>query len=1089
MNPTTTRFASLMGSVSLLTLSSVLAAHGQQIAQAQMAQAGPETVPEQVLITGSLIHGTAAVGVPVTNLGVQDFTETGNVSVGDLFRTVPEANVAPGPSATNSNAQNERELRVNIRGLDAQGPRSLLMIDGIRHPPQADGLCGIDPSIIPALSLDRVDVLVDGASATYGSDAIAGVVNVILKRGFDGAVTLLHVGQPTDGGGTQYQASQLWGKTWDGGDITLTYEWTNEQAISGKTHSLFTLNYIPWGEQDKSLPIAASIPGTISTGAPTVTGFPSAPSPAALGLPGSICTNCWSVPRGTGANFNASLNNGLGPTAPGSAATLNWATLTGNAANQGANNYVDPLKMGWELAPQQKNSVVATFDQRLLPDVSLFAEGYYTDRRVEEKFPAFGGMGPLNDLITVTVPTTNPYYPAGAPAGLRVSYDLAAELPPTVPAFEVSGRFMGGFNLDLPFGWSGKIYGSHTVEEDQFIRHIVSTAAVSAALGATVNGLADVSGIVINGITKPANVPYLNLFCDPRAFQCNSPTTLAYIGATTVTGVKYHTDEYGGTFDGPLFDVPAGQVKAAVGALYDLNWVDGYSSNNQSTAPLGNPAIALTQDIEPFQNWAAFTQLDVPVFGDNFNLPLVRKLDLEPSWRHDSYLGNPFLTGSTNNAKMAFNWLVDDLTGTTIRGSWGTSFRFANEGEFSEVLSPVVGSYNITGGTFGTALVQCGSNGQPTAGSAAAALFAAGFGCGSAPGGTAYGGAPTPLMRQYISPTTGQLTTREGGLSLLPEKGINYSAGFEFAPQLDLLRGLDLQATWYSVRIKGTIGTNVLNAGTLGDPTQRYHIILPSDLGCPVADNMNPTLCAPFETMVLGTLTDPQSTAPASQLTNVYWINDSGTTNAGFLHVNGVDWGGSYNIDLGDLGAWNTGITGTYYLHRWSQTVTGGPIIDQLNQNLSGAGGVAQNGVETLPRMRYRARLGWSDGQYTATLFMNYVSHYFAATEATPANVNFQCTTSGGTVGGGTFPCAISNFTQYLPAFYTFDLSLGYNTGDLPASTYLKNLTLQLTIQNLLGKHPSQEYGAGGGPRGAAGYDIIEPAEGRVVGVTLVKNW
>jgi outer membrane receptor protein involved in Fe transport len=96
-----------------------------------MAQAGPE-VPEQVLVTGSLIHGTAAVGVPVTNLGVQDFTETGNVTIGDLFRTVPQANVAPGPSAVNSGGHQERETRVNIRGLDATGPRSLLMVDGVR---------------------------------------------------------------------------------------------------------------------------------------------------------------------------------------------------------------------------------------------------------------------------------------------------------------------------------------------------------------------------------------------------------------------------------------------------------------------------------------------------------------------------------------------------------------------------------------------------------------------------------------------------------------------------------------------------------------------------------------------------------------------------------------------------------------------------------------------------------------------------------------------------------------------------------------------------------------------------------------------
>ena len=104
------------------------------------------------------------------------------------------------------------------------------MIDGVLFPPQADGLCAIDPSIIPALALDRVDILADGASATYGSDAIAGVINVVLKRGFDGAVTMLHFQAP-DMGGQEYQASQLWGRTWDGGDITLTYEYINEAPV------------------------------------------------------------------------------------------------------------------------------------------------------------------------------------------------------------------------------------------------------------------------------------------------------------------------------------------------------------------------------------------------------------------------------------------------------------------------------------------------------------------------------------------------------------------------------------------------------------------------------------------------------------------------------------------------------------------------------------------------------------------------------------------------------------------------------------------------------------------------------------------
>jgi iron complex outermembrane receptor protein len=86
------------------------------------------------------------------------------------------------------------------------------MVDGIRHRPQADGLCAIDPSIIPALAIDRVDILADGASATYGSDAIAGVINVVLKRGFDGATTVIHYQQP-DREGQEYQFAQIYGRT------------------------------------------------------------------------------------------------------------------------------------------------------------------------------------------------------------------------------------------------------------------------------------------------------------------------------------------------------------------------------------------------------------------------------------------------------------------------------------------------------------------------------------------------------------------------------------------------------------------------------------------------------------------------------------------------------------------------------------------------------------------------------------------------------------------------------------------------------------------------------------------------------------
>src|SRR5258708_1067081 len=224
MNPKTARLTTLFGTASFLTLATSLDAQAQQVAQAQMAQAQPEG-PEQVVIRGSGIRGTVAVGVPVTNLGAQDFKTTGALSTADLFRSIPEFNVNVGGGAgTVAAGRAEGGTRVNLRQLDTgSAPRNLMMIDGLRYPPQDQGLCQIEPDIIPVAAIDRIDLLLDAASPTYASDAIGGVFNVILKRAYDGAVTTGGFKNGA-GGNNQYFASQLWGRTWDGGDITLSYE-------------------------------------------------------------------------------------------------------------------------------------------------------------------------------------------------------------------------------------------------------------------------------------------------------------------------------------------------------------------------------------------------------------------------------------------------------------------------------------------------------------------------------------------------------------------------------------------------------------------------------------------------------------------------------------------------------------------------------------------------------------------------------------------------------------------------------------------------------------------------------------------------
>src|SRR5258705_2226280 len=242
MNPITSgisrgaKLATLLGTASLLTMANAISAYaqGQQVAQ-------NEEIPETVLITGSLIRGAGAVGVPVTNLGPQDFAMSGALTTADLARPCPAANVAAGPVATMSGANIERATKVNIRGLDSgTATRSLMMIDGMRFPGQGNGLCEIDPSVVPAIAQDHIDILVDGASATYGSDAIGGVINIILKRNMDGAITQLRY-STAQGGKNRYLASAIWGRTWDGGQVTLSYDWYDDSPIMGHAHSNSTI--------------------------------------------------------------------------------------------------------------------------------------------------------------------------------------------------------------------------------------------------------------------------------------------------------------------------------------------------------------------------------------------------------------------------------------------------------------------------------------------------------------------------------------------------------------------------------------------------------------------------------------------------------------------------------------------------------------------------------------------------------------------------------------------------------------------------------------------------------------------------------
>ena len=958
-------------------------------AQPMMAQAD-QAPPETVLITGSLIRGTVAVGVPVTNLGPMDFAQTGALTTSDLFRTFPAANVSPGPVATESGANIERGTRVNLRQLDTgNAARSLLMVDGVRFPGQGNGLCAIDPSIIPQISLDRIDILVDGASATYGADAVGGVINVVLRRNFDGAITQLRYGTQS-GGKNKYAASQLWGRTWDGGGVTIGYEWYDESHSHGNFASNFTTDFSPWG-LDNRIPLASSLPGTISTGAPSVNITSMLPANQ-----GTNCNNCFAIPRGTGTNWSPTLagGTGFGPVGAGSSAyTLNWAAFNTavNTGSNGTRNEFNPYLLAYGDADNTRNGATITVDQRLTKDISFFGTGFYSNRRAHFINPSNLSPAQNNDL-QIAVPSWNPYYPTGgAPTNLRVSYNLGLESPSVTNAYELAARYQIGLNFALPYDWEGQAYYAQTYDSNTFVvRNTANKNAVSAALGWTV-GSAAAAGTTPGIATwkKPATIPYLNLFCDPYAYQCNSRDTLDYIGSGINSRhevMEINTKAV--KFDGPLYDLPAGQLKAAIGASYETTHFSFTQIDSTGSPSLLAPYLI---DAKRRAVWAVFTQVNIPIFSDMNAIPLFNRFELEGSWRHDQY--SDF--GGTSNPKVAFNWTPMTDLGFTIKGSWGTSFRAPSFGELSPLTNTNITCVNSTDPSCATQSITTGTS--PAVGSGAWKVNPTGNPSLNTPFGISHSGGSAAAV---LAGLRADGTINAGTGVLRPEKSTNWGIGAEFAPT-NFLKGLDIQATWYKIKI-----TDVLQAvgnpssDTFNNPLTSYAYLTPSDFAG-VAGNANcstsnqaPTTCAAFEAAALALLSNPRSAVNPAFSTLAYWINDSGTFNKGWLSVEGIDWNVSYDWDMGDIGAFNVGAVGTYYLHQLQQNAPGAPVTDVLYNTTINVGTLTMTGVESLPRFKYRARMGWANGPWNFTTFMNYESHFFH-TQTLPPNVNNQCIAAG----------------------------------------------------------------------------------------------
>src|SRR5687768_14083432 len=190
----------------------MLAFGGTAMMAANLALAQTTTEPEgqRVEITGSRIKRVDAEGsLPVTTISREEIQASGATTVAEFIRTVPFA--ASGNFRPQSGSSAQSLAEIDLRGLGAE--RTLVLIDGRRA---AKGpMIGdrVDLNIIPMAMIERVEILLDGASAIYGSDAIGGVVNFITRKDFQGIELMAGVSKPRVKGGDREEAHAIVGIT------------------------------------------------------------------------------------------------------------------------------------------------------------------------------------------------------------------------------------------------------------------------------------------------------------------------------------------------------------------------------------------------------------------------------------------------------------------------------------------------------------------------------------------------------------------------------------------------------------------------------------------------------------------------------------------------------------------------------------------------------------------------------------------------------------------------------------------------------------------------------------------------------------
>jgi outer membrane receptor protein involved in Fe transport len=754
----------------VLTLSTLLCGCGGIAADALAQEKKPDDAGnslQEVVVTGSrLIRTDLQAPSPTTVVSAEDIKLSGNVTLDKTLNEFPQ--LATGNVSSVNNGGGSGILTANLRGLSqTSAVRTLTLVNGRRFIP-ADSYGNVDLASIPDALIKRVDVVTGGASAVYGSDAIAGAVNFVLDDHFSGLQATGQYGINSHGDGSQRKYDVTFGANMDGnrGNVVGSFSYTQENSF---TQADRDFSAIPLADNSKH------------------TGF--------------VYSGSGNIP-GTRVPLSATQLSGLKDLVPTTDPTCTSVTGVRFLAGGAATPYCQPEDTynyaGFNLLqrPLERYNVSFLAHYDIFDHLQAFGEAFFVDSKNNYVLApdSFTPVTPGAPSSTLLVPNyaTNPILSAATrqffvdnasvfdPKGTGTASVVgggrrADELGPREAFFQrisynVTGGLRGDFDL-FSQNWKWEAFGQYMYNRTNTSNiNFVNQTRLSLALDAVTNS----SGQVV---------------CRVQISGC-APTSLFGLGsisqaaATFMTPERDSHDEFyrhvaGASVSGNVTNLPAGPLALALGTEYRK---DTYTNVVSPFDLAGEYGAASSAPLSGgFDVKEVFMESRVPILSD---LPFVKTLAVEVAARYSDYstVGNVF-TWKAGGEYAPVGWL-------RFRGAFNRAIRAPNVGELYAAQTQ-----GFTGGTDPCSV---------TAGNRSDALKAL---CVAQ-------GVPASDINTFTQATLG-LTQQSGGNPKLDaEKSDTYTVGAVITPPW--VQRLNITVDYFKVNVHDAI-TSINAQQTLND--------------------------------------------------------------------------------------------------------------------------------------------------------------------------------------------------------------------------------------------------------------------------------